>query len=200
MKITDYAILFLAVVGVFLGMGVMKDRVSFQNCVFEEELNRTMDNVAISALMQGYTGDLHPDRSTCIPILDEKKIADVFVSEMAFALYGTDNAKSRQRVWMHISVMVVVKADRYILCTEQQTEEWVTFSSVLHEKKVREIEEIIEKHLNNRNNRISFPAGYSEHYSQTLSDYSLLVVYETEKYSIGGDRIHSCILSGASIK
>ena len=200
MKITDFAILLLVMQWAFVTVGTAKEQTGFDRRVQAEEINRIMDNVVISALQQGYTGDRHVSAGETVPVLEELIIADTFISEMAFMLYGADNAGSRQSVWEKVPCIVVIRGGQYLLYRGSVKGEWIAFSSGKHEQRVREIEKAIESCLHDRRSALSIPAGNSELYSQTLSDYAVLAVYEVTATANLGNSGRTYILSGAAVK
>lgn len=200
MKITDFTILLLIVLWVFVSMDMVKEQSGFERRVQIEEINRIMDNVVVSALQQGYTGDRHLTAEKTVPVLEEQKLADTFISEMAFMLYGADNEANRQSVWAKVPCIVVIRGEEYLLYRGSVKGEWIVFSSEKHEQRVREIEKVMGDCLQDGRSALSFPAGDSEPYSQTLSGYAVLAVYEMTTFDTMGHQGRTYILSGAAVK
>lgn len=203
MKITDWVILFLAVLEAFLAVFELKDKMIFNSTFYQEELNKIMDNVTEEALKKGYTGDIQvhfEGLSVNKPVLDERLIVDTFMSKLSIMLYDIDNEMSRAEIWKNIAGMIIIDHDRYMVCDSSYSGEWLPFDSSIHENKAIKIQEILEINLEKSNYHIALPVNDGEYYSQTISDYSILVVYVMDEYHYAGNQYGGCILSGAAIK
>ncbi|MCI5603612.1 MAG: hypothetical protein SOV90_04915 [Lachnospiraceae bacterium] len=191
MKITDYAILFLGIILSFCIIYEFKDQMAFKKIICDEEINKAVDNSVVMALKSGYTKDI--DNKCEIDLEITKNVLRKSLSEM---LYGDIKEYHKDG----IIACILVDGDGYYTLINNKWSDKNIFGSSSHSGKVQEIEEVLEEKLDNYIYRILLPENSGEIFAQTISDYSLLVVYETQRI-VYDDVIYSgCILSGAAIK
>lgn len=191
MKITDYAILFLGIILSFCIIYEFKDQMAFKKIICDEEINKVVDNSVVMALKSGYTKDI--DNKCEIDLEITKNVLRKSLSEM---LYGDIKEYHKDG----IIACILVDGDGYYTLINNKWSDKNIFGSSSHSGKVQEIEEVLEEKLDNYIYRILLPENSGEIFAQTISDYSLLVVYETQRI-VYDDVIYSgCILSGAAIK
>lgn len=195
MKITDYAILFLGIILSFCVIYEFKDQMAFKKIICDEEINKAVDNSVVMALKSGYTKDI--DNKCEIDLEITKNILKKTLAEL---LYGDIKEYNKDRITNRIIACIVVDEDGYYTLTNNKWSDKNIFGSSSHSGKVQEIEEVLEERLDNYIYRILLPENSGEIFAQTISDYSLLVVYETQRM-VYDDVIYSgCILSGVAIK
>ena len=191
MKITDYAILFLGIILSFCIIYEFKDQMAFKKIICDEEINKAVDNSVVMALKSGYTKDI--DNKCEIDLEITKNVLRKSLSEM---LYGDIKEYHKDG----IIACILVDGEGYYTLINNKWSDKNIFGSSSHSGKVQEIEEVLEEKLDNYIYRILLPENSGEIFAQTISDYSLLVVYETQRI-VYDDVIYSgCILSGAAIK
>lgn len=195
MKITDYAILFMTILLSLCFIYEFKDNIAFRNAIYGEEVNRAVDNAVVKALEQGY---ISGSKKTIG--FEMQKVSNTFIETASYLLYGNANDYSKVIIESKIISFILVDNDGYYSYSNGKWSEKNIFSSDLHERKVYEIEERIQQDMDNEIYRVLFPKNSGEIFAQTISDYSLLVVYETAAYEYDGNRYANCILSGAAVK
>lgn len=195
MKITDYAILFLTLLFSWTSVYGLYDKAAFQNAKTCEELNQILDNVTTEALQNGYVGDKGKT-----PVINQNQIVDSFITNLSLMLYGIDGEQEQAKIWENIVCMIMIQGEEYYLCKNGEISEPFLLTGMEHEEKVRALEQVILQEMKECKYKITFPANSGEKNSQTISDYAVLTVYVTNRYSFAGEEYAGCVLSGAAIK
>lgn len=195
MKITDYCILFLIILLSFVTIYEFKDKMEFSYSLYGEEVNGIVDNATVEALKSGISSDNSKES-----FVNLESVFDTFIQTTAYLMTGNNYEELRNRINDKVKIMLVVDKDGYYLHKDGIWKEKVYFSDSIHENHVKEIEICIENEMIEDEYKILFPKNNGEISSQTISDFSLIVVFETRQYVYDGERYSNCILSGAKVK
>lgn len=195
MKITDYVILFLFIILSFISVYNIKDNMAFQSIIHNEEMNRIIDNTTVYAFEKGYT-----ENNNDKELINNQIVVETFISRLCQLLWGVDSEENKDELWDRILCMLIINEDGYYLCDKEGIGDKILFENIIHESKVYEIENVIEKCIREYDYNVYLPKNYGEKNSQTISDNSFLVVYRTQITSYFGEDYAECIMSGAAIK
>lgn len=195
MKITDYAILFMMIISSFVVVYFLKDSILFQTIIYNEEINRMVDNTTVNALGKGYKGINNVQEK-----IDVEVVVESFFEDMSYMMYGMDSKSNRNKISNNIVCLIVIDEDGYYVYKDGALDEKNFFVDVLHEKRVAEVEKVIKDSIEKFDYKIVFPKNDGEHNSQTIKLNSLLVIYRTNIASFFGETYAECIISGAAIK
>lgn len=195
MKITDYAILFMTIIFSFIVIYFLKDSILFQKIIYSEEINRVVDNTTVKALNDGYKGFIGNDDN-----IDVDLVIESFLRNMSYITYGVDSNYNRNRITDCIVCLIIIMEDGYYIYEDGILGKKLSFKNMEHEKKVMELEDVIEKSVHKHNYKIIFPKNNGENNSQTINSNSLLVIYKTNTADFFGNIYAECIISGATIK
>lgn len=197
MKITDYAILFMSILLSFSVVYILKDEMNYKYLTHGEMLNTTIDNVVVTALEEGTeikNGSIK---------YNQDKISATFFRMAEFIMTGNINNGSSKNYYMfeeNVIAFLLIENDGYYLYEDGGWKDKVLFESEKHEDKVLTVEKILNQKVSQLPYRVYLPQNMGEINSQTVSDYSLLVLFKTNEYNYLGNSYIDCIISGAKLK
>lgn len=197
MKITDYANIFMIIFLAFFTISNFKDKMNFNYLMKTEEINKLMDNSVVSAL----ENTVHEENGNLS--FDLQKISNNFFETLVFFLTGNEyGGESEIRYYLEDNIMafILIENNGYYLYESGSWSGKTLFSEDSHENKVDEIEKIINERISRLPYRVNFPKNSGEIDSQTISDYSLLVLYKTNEYNYSGKTYADIIIAGAKVK
>lgn len=197
MKITDYALVFMTILLSFYVVYLFKDGMNFNYLTHGEMLNSTIDNVVVAAMEEGT--DIENGNIKYNP----EKISDTFFNMAEFIMTGNINSINSSNCYgleRNVLAFLLIENDGYYLYEEGEWEKKVIFETEEHEEKVLIIEDVLNEKINQLPYRVYLPKNGGEINSQTVSDYSLLVLFKTDEYNYLGEKYIDCIISGAKIK
>ena len=163
MKITDYSILFMFIISSFIVVYNLKDNMLFQSTIHNEEINRVVDNVTVAALEKGYRGIEDTEEK-----INNDIVVECFFTDMCHILCGANSKLNREKIADNILCFMIIHEDGYYLWENEKVGEKILFQNVLHEKRIAEIEDAIEKNIKKYNYKILLPKNDGEYNSQTI--------------------------------
>ncbi len=197
MKITDYGILFMCILLCFLSVAKVKDNMLFKYLQYTEEINNISDQSITYSLENSY------EKSECVvENIDREFIIDNYVKNMSILKFGRRDSKYEKSVRENIVLCILCRGDSYELYRDGIWSEKIIYRSELHEQRVMQIEKEIEDFFDEQsyNRKILLPKNDGENGSQTVSENSVLLLFECNEYRLDGNWYSECILSGAAIK
>lgn len=195
MKITDFSILFLVIMLSLCTIYEFKDQMTFNKSISDEEINKIVDNSVVKALDCGYVDDIGDEK-----IIDLDTVWIVLKNTISNLLYGNISEYYTSKVNDNIVACILIEKNGYYTLIDEKWSDKNIFSSSSHNGKVQEIEDVLEEKMDNYIYRILLPKNSGEIFAQTVSDYSILLVYKTQEFEYDKVRYSGCILSGAAIK
>ena len=190
MKATDFSIIFCIVFMAFYMSYNIGNRVSESVIFTTAELNKIMDEIVVDAMEEGYGGI----DGNLFPRIDKDKMIREFMRESSLLLEETE---------IRQYIPSIVKKIIYV----EKNGRWsskILFETEEHEEKVKIIVRSLSRAVNNGTEsgkyKINIPANSGESYSQTISEYSFLVLCEDFTLQMNGNGYSRYFLSGAALK
>ncbi len=175
MKATDFSIIFCIVFMAFYMSYNIGNRVSESVIFTTAELNKIMDEIVVDAMEEGYGGI----DGNLFPRIDKDKMIREFMRESSLLLEETE---IRQYIPSIVKKIIYVEKNGYFVYSEGRWSSKILFETEEHEEKVKIIVRSLSRAVNNGTEsgkyKINIPANSGESYSQTISEYSFLVLCE----------------------
>ena len=197
MKATDFSIIFCIVFMAFYMSYNIGNRVSESVIFTTAELNKIMDEIVVDAMEEGYGGI----DGNLFPRIDKDKMIREFMRESSLLLEETE---IRQYIPSIVKKIIYVEKNGYFVYSEGRWSSKILFETEEHEEKVKIIVRSLSRAVNNGTEsgkyKINIPANSGESYSQTISEYSFLVLCEDFTLQMNGNGYSRYFLSGAALK
>ncbi len=197
MKTTDFSIIFCIVFIAFYLSYNIGNRVSESVIFTATELNKVMDEIVVDAMEEGSGGV----DGNLFPRIDKDKMIREFMRETSLLLEETE---IRQYIPLFVKKIIYVEKNGYYVYSEGRWSSKILFETEEHEEKVKVIVRSLSRAVNmgteTEKYRINIPAESGEAYSQTISEYSFLVLCEDVALQMNGNGYSRYFLSGAALK
>ncbi len=197
MKATDFSIIFCIVFMAFYMSYNIGNRVSESVIFTTAELNKVMDEIVVDAMEEGYGGV----DGNLFPRIDRDKMIREFMRESSLLLEETE---IREYIPSYVKKIIYVEKNGYFVYSEGRWSSKILFETEEHEEKVKVIVRSLSKAVNNGTEsekyKINIPANSGESYSQTISEYSFLVLCVDFTLQMNGNGYNRYFLSGAALK
>lgn len=197
MKATDFSIIFcILFMAIYLSYSI-GNRVSEAVIFTSAELNKIMDEIVVDAMEEGYGGvdqDLFPQIDKDRMILEFMKESSILLAE----------AEIGQYIPPFVKKIIYVERNGYFVYSEGRWSSKILFKTEKQEEKVKVIVRSLSGAVNDKTGaeeyKINIPANNGESYSQTISEYSFLVLCEDVTLQMNGNGYNRYFLSGAALK
>ncbi|MCI8669124.1 MAG: hypothetical protein HFI34_06335 [Lachnospiraceae bacterium] len=197
MKATDFSIIFCIVFMAFYLSYSIGNRASESVIFTTAELNKIMDEIVVDAMKEGYGGV----DGNLFPLIDKDKMILEFMKESSLLL---EEAEIRQYIPLFVKKIIYVERNGYFVYSEGRWSSKILFETEEHEEKVKVIVRSLSRAVNNKTDsekyKINIPANSGESYSQTISEYSFLILCEDVTLQLNGNGYSRYFLSGAALK
>ncbi len=197
MKVTDFSIVFVSVFIVFYLVYSMGNRALEMAAFSSTELNAVMDEITADALEEGYK-DVDDNLN---PRVDREALIQSFMRESGL-LFEERNMENY--IPAFVKKIIYVQNNGYYVYSEGRWSSKILFGSEIHEEQVKMIVRSFTRAVNNGLDagiyEINIPINSGESFSQTISEYSFLVLCEDSVFSMNGNEYCRYFLSGAALK
>lgn len=197
MKATDFSIIFCIIFMAFYMTYNIGNQVSESVIFTAMELNKIMDEIVVDAMKEGYRGV----DENLFPQFDKNRMIQEFMRESSLLLEEMD---IKQYIPYYVKKIIYVEENGYFVFSEGRWSNKILFNSEEHEEKIKTIVRSLSKTVNNgvgpEKYKINIPMNNGEAYSQTISEYSFLVLCEDITFQIKRKEYNRYFLSGAALK
>lgn len=192
MKLIDFTLIFIGLFICIITVTALKNDTLYKNTLDNIMYNNCVDEITYNALKSSFKSV--DDKGE--PVINKEILGECLLSEMA-VLYSDSSIKN-YLASNYIIGILVVKGEFFIF----ENGKWInnlTFSQgedTSHSKKVMEISAYIS---DNYGNELLLALNDGEKYKNTISDYSLLCIYQNRAKTIDRNKYGVYFLSGAAI-
>lgn len=200
MKITDYGIIFCATFFCFIIALNIRNDLMYTTIYTMEEMNNLSDNVVVDSLKKAYKGV----DNNLNPIIDKNILISYFLEEISYLFFLNDNYKEANNLEKYIDKIIYIEGNGYYVYKDSKWSIKIPFEDTKHVGKVAKIIRSLENEFENKidGNRLKvlFPLNSGEAYSQTLSDYGFVVLFNNNIGKYNSKQYKKYYLSVASLK
>lgn len=197
MKVTDFSIIFISLFMVFYLIYSIGSLASGAAVFSSVELNAIMDEITVDAMNEGYRGV----DDNLNPRVDRDELIRSFIRESSLIF---EEKSLENYMPAFVKKIIYMQNNGYYVYFEGRWSSKILFNTEKHEEQVNMIIRSLTRAINNGLDagiyEINIPTNYGEAFSQTVSEYSFLVLCEDSVFSMNGNEYCRYFLSGATLK
>lgn len=197
MKATDFSIIFCIIFMAFYLTCHIGNQASESVLFTAAQLNNIMDEIVIDAMEEGYGGV----DGKLYPVMDRDRLIQAFIRESSIMLEGN---YVEHYIPAFVKKIIYVQENGYFVFHQGKWSSKIIFHTDKHEEKVnmiiRSFTRAINDGMETGTYQINIPVNQGETFSQTISEYSFLIICEDLVFQMNGKEYNRYFLSGAKLK
>ncbi len=192
MKLTDFCIIFGAILMCLFGYNEVKLKVINETQISKMLLNINMDEIVVDGLRAGFEGVSSDGEK----IVDLNAASDRIFNEISLLFYGKGNM--REMAEKYVDIMLYTDTEGYYLYDLGKWNEKVMFDEeCTHSERVEIISKLIEESTGQKT-FLAYNDG--ENYKNTIGDNTMIIAYYGYNFMTSEFVYNNSFLSAADIK